>query len=389
MLLRALAQLFSEDLAVDLGTANALVYVRGKGIVLNEPSVVALSHRDHSLLAVGEEAKAMLGRAPGSIDVLRPLRHGVIADFDVTEKMLNYFIRKVHRRQSLVHPRIVLTVPSEITQVEKRAVRDSAREAGAREVYLIEEPMAAALGAGLPIEAPGAHMIVDIGGGTTEVAIMSLAGIVYSKSVRIAGDEMNEAVIQYMRRIYSLLIGERQAEEVKINLGSATASGTAGEKMDVKGRDLIDGFPRRIVVTGDEVQEALREPVGAIVAAVRTCLEQAPAGAGRGSGRHGNHADGRGCVAPRPGSAAPAGDGPAHHDQQRSADLCRPGAGNARHARPAQAGGDSHVGRAQSRPRHSDPRPPVAAQRPAAGIVRSGSVSGAAKRGRGRRALRS
>jgi rod shape-determining protein MreB len=276
MLLRALAHVFSEDLAIDLGTANTLVYVRGKGIVLNEPSVVALSHRDHSLLAVGEEAKAMLGRAPGSIDVLRPLRHGVIADFDVAEKMLNYFIRKAHRRQSLVHPRIVLTVPSEITQVEKRAVRDSAREAGAREVYLIEEPMAAAIGAGLPIEAPGAHMIVDIGGGTTEVAIMSLAGLVYGKSVRIAGDEMNEAVIQHMRRTYNLLIGERQAEEVKIKLGSAAPSGSESEKMEVKGRDLIDGFPKIIVVTGDEVREALRESVGAIVAAVHTCLEQAP-----------------------------------------------------------------------------------------------------------------
>jgi rod shape-determining protein MreB and related proteins len=276
MLLRALAQLFSEDLAVDLGTANTLVYVRGKGIVLDEPSVVAISQRDQSLLAVGEEAKAMLGRAPGSIGVIRPLRHGVIADFDITGKMLNYFIRKVHRRQRLVHPRIVLTVPSEITQVEKRAVRDSAREAGAREVYLIDEPMAAAIGAGLPIEAPGAHMIVDIGGGTTEVAIMSLAGLVYGKSVRIAGDEMNEAVIQHMRRTYNLLIGERQAEEVKIRLGSAAPCGTESEKMEVKGRDLIDGFPRGIVVTGEEVQEALREPVAAIVAAVHTCLEQVP-----------------------------------------------------------------------------------------------------------------
>jgi rod shape-determining protein MreB len=276
MLLRALAQLFSEDLAVDLGTANTLVYVRGKGIVLNEPSVVAISQRDHSLLAVGEEAKAMLGRAPGSIGVLRPLRHGVIADFDVTEKMLNYFIRKVHRRRSLVHPRIVLTVPSEITQVEKRAVRDAAREAGAREVYLVEEPMAAAIGAGLPIEAPGAHMIVDIGGGTTEVAIMSLAGIVYGKSVRIAGDEMNEAVIQHMRRAYNLLIGERQAEDVKIRLGSAAASGRETEKMEVKGRDLIDGFPKIIMVSSDEIREALREPVRAIVEAVHSCLEQAP-----------------------------------------------------------------------------------------------------------------
>jgi rod shape-determining protein MreB len=253
-----------------------LVYVRGRGIILDEPSVVAISQRDNSLLAVGEEANAMLGRAPGSIDVLRPLRHGVIADFDVAERMLNYFIRKVHHRRSLVHPRIVLTVPSEITQVEKRAVRDSARAAGAREVYLIEEPMAAALGAGLPIEAPGAHMIVDIGGGTTEVAIMSLAGIVYGKSLRIAGDEMNEAIIQHMRRTYSLLIGERQAEEVKLKLGSAGPVGTNSAKMEVKGRDLIDGFPRKIVVTSEDVREALREPVGAIVAAIHTCLEQAP-----------------------------------------------------------------------------------------------------------------
>jgi rod shape-determining protein MreB len=276
MLLRALGHLFSEDLAVDLGTANTLVYVRAKGIVLDEPSVVAISHTDNSLLAVGEEAKAMLARAPGSIDVLRPPRHGVIADFDVTERMLNYFIRKVHRRRSLVHPRIVLTVPSEITQVEKRAVQDSARAAGAREVYLIEEPMAAAIGAGLPIEAPGAHMIVDIGGGTTEVAIMSLAGIVYGKSLRIAGDGINEAVTQHMRRTYNLLIGERQAEEVKVKLGSAAPVGTESVKMEVKGRDLIDGFPRGIVVTGDEIREALREPIGAIVAAIRTCLEQVP-----------------------------------------------------------------------------------------------------------------
>jgi rod shape-determining protein MreB len=253
-----------------------LVYVRGRGIILDEPSVVAISQRDNSLLAVGEEANAMLGRAPGSIDVLRPLRHGVIADFDVAERMLNYFIRKVHHRRSLVHPRIVLTVPSEITQVEKRAVRDSARAAGAREVYLIEEPMAAALGAGLPIEAPGAHMIVDIGGGTTEVAIMSLAGIVYGKSLRIAGDEMNEAIIQHMRRTYNLLIGERQAEAVKLKLGSAAPVGTNSAKMEVKGRDLIDGFPRKIVVTSEEVREALREPVEAIVAAIHTCLEQAP-----------------------------------------------------------------------------------------------------------------
>ena len=276
MPVRTLARLFSADLAVDLGTANTLVYVPGEGIVLNEPSVVAVSQADHSLLAVGEEAKAMLGRAPGSIEVFRPLRHGVIADFDVTGTMLRYFIRKGHRRQRLVRPRVVLAVPSEITQVEKRAVRDAARSAGAREVYLIEEPMAAAIGAGLPIEAPGAHMIVDIGGGTTEVALMSLAGMVYGKSLRVAGDEMNDAIVHYMRQTYNLLIGERQAEAVKIALGSTGPSGPELDKMDVKGRDLIDGLPRSIVVTGEEIREALREPVGAIVAAVHTCLEQIP-----------------------------------------------------------------------------------------------------------------
>ncbi len=276
MLLRAFAWMFSNDLAVDLGTANTLVYVRGQGIVVNEPSVVAISHRDHALLAVGHEAKAMLGRAPGSIEVLRPLRHGVIADFDTTEKMLNHFITKVHRRQSLVHPRIVLTVPSGITQVEKRAVRESAQQAGAREVHLIEEPMAAAIGAGLPIQEPGANMIVDIGGGTTEVAIMSLAGIVYCKSVRIAGDEMNDAIIQHMRKNYNLLIGERQAEEIKIKLGSAYPGGSEEQTTEVKGRDLIDGFPKTVLVTSKEVREALRDPIMAIVGALHTCLEQAP-----------------------------------------------------------------------------------------------------------------
>jgi len=235
MLFRALGRMVSNDLAVDLGTANTLVYVRGEGIVLNEPSVVAITRKDRSLLAVGHAAKAMLGRAPDSIQVLRPLRHGVIADFDTTERLLHYLVGKVHRRQSLIHPRIVLTVPSGITQVEKRAVRDSAQQAGAREVHLVEQLMAAAIGAGLPIQEPGANMIVDVGGGTTEVAIMSLAGIVYCKSVRIAGDEMNEAIIQHMRRVHSLLIGERQAEEVKIKLGSAYPLGNDGETTEVKG----------------------------------------------------------------------------------------------------------------------------------------------------------
>lgn len=276
MLLRALAWMFSTDLAVDLGTANTLVYVRGEGVVLNEPSVVAINQKDHSLLAVGHEAKAMLGRAPDSIQVLRPLRHGVIADFDTTERMLKYFITTVHRRRRLVYPRIVLTVPTGITQVEKRAVRASAQQAGAREVFLIEQAMAAAIGAGLPIQEPGGHMVVDIGGGTTEVAILSLAGIVYSKSVRLAGDEMDEAIIQHLRRTYSLLIGERQAEEVKIALGSAYPEGDDDQKRDVKGRDLIGGFPKTVVVTGAGVREALRDPVMAVVNAVQACLEQAP-----------------------------------------------------------------------------------------------------------------
>jgi rod shape-determining protein MreB and related proteins len=276
MSFRPLGWIFSSDLAVDLGTANTLVYVRGEGIVLNEPSVVAISQSDHSLLAVGHAAKAMLGRAPGSIQVLRPLRHGVIADFDTTERMLQYFITTVRRRRSLVHPRIVLTVPSGITQVEKRAVRDTAQQAGAREVFLIEQAMAAAVGAGLPIQEPGGHMIVDIGGGTTEVAILSLAGIVYSKSVRIAGDEMNESIIQYVRKAYNLLIGERQAEDVKIALGSARPDGGESETWAVKGRDLIDGFPKTVAVSREEIRDALRDPVMAVVGAVQACLEQAP-----------------------------------------------------------------------------------------------------------------
>jgi rod shape-determining protein MreB len=274
MPLRSLMSFLADDLAVDLGTANTLVNVRGQGIVLNEPSIVAL--KDGLVLAAGHEAKAMLGRAPGSISVIRPLRHGVIADFDSTEKMLHYFIRKTHQRRSLVHPRVVVTVPSGITQVEKRAVRQSAKQAGAREAYLIEEPIAAALGAGLPVAEPGANMIVDIGGGTTEVAVMSLSGIVYCKSARIAGDEMNTAVIQHIRKNYSLLVGERHSEDIKLRLGSAYP--VAGEHltMEVKGRDLIVGIPKTILVTGEEIREALREPIMAIVSAVHTCLEQIP-----------------------------------------------------------------------------------------------------------------
>jgi rod shape-determining protein MreB len=263
-------------MAIDLGTANTLVYVKSEGIVLNEPSIVAIHQADNTVLAVGKEAKAMLGRTPGNIVAIRPLKDGVIADFDVTEKMLGYFIRRVHRRRALVRPRIVIGVPSGITQVEKRAVRDSAMQAGAREVYLIEEPMAAAIGAGMPITEPGGNMVVDIGGGTTEVAVISLSGIVYSRSVRIAGDEMDEAIVQYIRKNYNLLVGERRAEEIKIKLGSAYPMGGERRTMEVKGRDLIDGIPKTIVIGDDEIREALREPIMTIVDAVRTALERTP-----------------------------------------------------------------------------------------------------------------
>ena len=276
MLYNFLAGLFSNDMAIDLGTANTLVYVKGEGIVLNEPSIVAIHQVDNTVLAVGREAKAMLGRTPGNIMAIRPLKDGVIADFDVTEKMLGYFISRVHRRRTLVRPRIVIGVPSGITQVEKRAVRDSAQQAGAREVYLIEEPMAAAIGAGLPIQEPGGNMIVDIGGGTTEVAVISLSGIVYSKSVRIAGDEMDEAIIQYIKKTYNLLVGERRAEEIKIRLGSAYPTGEERQTMEVKGRDLIDGIPKTVVIGDDEIREALQEPVMTIVETVRTALERTP-----------------------------------------------------------------------------------------------------------------
>ncbi len=276
MLFNVVAGFFSNDMAVDLGTANTLVYVKGEGIVLNEPSIVAIHQADNTVLAVGKEAKAMLGRTPGNIVAIRPLKDGVIADFDVTEKMLGYFIRRVHKRRALVRPRIVIGVPSGITQVEKRAVRDSAMQAGAREVYLIEEPMAAAIGAGMPITEPGGNMIVDSGGGTTEVAVISLSGIVYSRSVRIAGDEMDEAIVQYIRKNYNLLVGERRAEDIKIKLGSAYPMGGERKTVEVKGRDLIDGIPKTIVIGDDEIREALREPIMTIVDAVRTALERTP-----------------------------------------------------------------------------------------------------------------
>jgi len=276
MLRRALAQFFPSDLAVDLGTANTLVYAPERGIVLNEPSIVAVHVHDRSVLAVGAQAKAMLGRAPGSIEVIRPLRHGVIADYDTTEKMLHHFIRRAHQSRSPVHPRVVISVPSGITQVERRAVHESAVHAGARKVYLVPEPVAAAMGAGLPIAEPGANMIVDVGGGTTEVAVISLSGIVHSTSLRIGGEDMNDSIAQHVRKSHGLLIGERRAEEIKIALGSAYPQADDTGPVAVKGRDLTTGLPRTVGVTGAEIREALREPVTAIVEAVRGCLEQIP-----------------------------------------------------------------------------------------------------------------
>ncbi|MDX9708578.1 MAG: rod shape-determining protein [Trichloromonas sp.] len=270
--------MFSNDLAIDLGTANTLVYLKGKGIVVSEPSVVAVqkdSVGGRKVLAVGKEAKKMLGRTPGSIVAIRPMKDGVIADFDITEEMLRYFIQKVHNRKTLVRPRIVICVPSGITQVEKRAVKESAESAGAREVYLIEEPMAAAIGAGLPITEASGNMIVDIGGGTTEVAVISLAGIVYAKSVRVGGDKMDEAIVQYLKRKYNLLIGERTAEQIKIEIGSAYPEEEV-HTMEVKGRDLVSGIPKTLGINSTEIRDALSETVNAIVEAVRIALERTP-----------------------------------------------------------------------------------------------------------------
>ena len=266
---------FSNDIGIDLGTANTLVYVKDRGIVLREPSVVAIQQGTNRVLAVGEEAKRMLGRTPGNIVAIRPMKAGVIADFEVTEAMLRYFIRKAHNRKWVVRPRIIISVPSGITEVEKRAVKDSATHAGAREVYLIEEPMAAAIGVGLPVQEPAGNMIVDMGGGTTEVAIISLAGIVLSRSVRVGGDEMDEAIVQYLKRVYNLMIGERTAEEIKITIGSAYP---LGEEMstEVKGRDLVAGLPKTLTITSEEIREALQEPVSAIVEAIRITLERCP-----------------------------------------------------------------------------------------------------------------
>ena len=275
MLLNRLFGLMSHDLAVDLGTANTLIYVRGKGVLLKEPSVVAIHKDTQQVLAVGAEAKNMLGRTPGSIEAIRPLKDGVIANFEITEIMLRHFIRKVHNRKTLVRPRIIVCVPSGITQVERRAVRDSAESAGAREVFLIEEPMAAAIGVGLPIQEASGNMILDIGGGTTEVAVISLAGIVYSKSIRVGGDEMDESILNHVKRSYNLLIGERTAEEVKIQIGSAYPMDDR-RTMEVKGRDLMTGVPKAIIITDEEVREALNGPVQSIVDVVKIALERTP-----------------------------------------------------------------------------------------------------------------
>ncbi len=275
MIFRSLFKSFSHDLAIDLGTANTLVFARGKGVVVDEPSIVAINKFTNKVEAVGTDAKEMLGRTPGNIVAIKPMKDGVIADFDVTEEMLRYFIRKAQNRSFLLNPRIIICIPSEITQVEKRAVRESALRAKASEVYLVEEAMAAAIGAGLPITEPNGNMIVDIGGGTTDIAVISLAGIVHSRSVRVAGNEMDEAIIQYIKRKHNLLIGERTAERVKIELGSA-AELPDTITAEVKGRNLIEGIPKTVIVTDEEIREALADSIVAIVNAVRVALERTP-----------------------------------------------------------------------------------------------------------------
>ena len=275
MALRSFFSIFSSDLAIDLGTANTLVFAEGRGIVVREPSIVAVNKITNKVEAVGSAAQEMLGRTPGNIVAIRPMKDGVIADFEVTERMLDYFIKKAHGRSLFVRPKIVISVPSDITQVEKRAVKDSALQAGASEVFIVEQAMAAAIGAGLPITEPTGNMIVDIGGGTTDVAVISLAGIVYSKSVRVASNEMDEAIIQYIKRKYNLLIGERTAEAIKIEIGSAYPLDEP-ISMEIKGRDLVEGVPKSLNLTDAEVREALAETVGIILDAVRVALEKTP-----------------------------------------------------------------------------------------------------------------
>lgn len=266
---------FSRDMGIDLGTANTLVHVKGKGIVLSEPSVVAIQRDTGEVLAVGEEAKQMIGRTPGNIIAIRPLKDGVIADFDVTQAMLKYFIRKSIDTKSFIRPRVIVGVPSGVTEVEKRAVIDATIQAGAREAYLIEEPMAAAIGAGLPVHEPTGNMVVDIGGGTTEVAVISLGGIVTSRSIRVGGDEMDEAIMQYIKRTYNLMIGERTAEQIKMSIGAAIAP-KIEETMEIRGRDLVTGLPKTLTIKGSEVQQALSEPIASIVEAVKVTLERTP-----------------------------------------------------------------------------------------------------------------
>lgn len=272
---RSLFSIFSNDLAIDLGTANTLVFARGKGIVVNEPSIVAINKNTNQVEAVGREAKEMLGRTPGNIVAIRPMKDGVIADFRHTEKMLNYFIQKAHNRKMLVHPRIVIGVPSEITQVEKRAVEDSAYRAKASEVFLVEQAMVAAIGAGLPVTEPQGNMVVDIGGGTTDIAVISLSGIVYSRSVRMAGNQMDEQITNYLKRKYNLLIGERTAEQIKIEIGSAYPLDRPMQ-MEVKGRNLIEGVPKTITIDDSEIRESLAESISTIINAIRVALERTP-----------------------------------------------------------------------------------------------------------------
>ncbi len=273
------SRLLGMDMAIDLGTANTLVYVKGRGIVLNEPSVVAMvnSRGKSKVLAVGEEAKQMLGRTPGNIEAIRPLRDGVIADFKVAEEMISHFIKKVHNRRSFARPQMIVSVPTGSTEVERRAIEDSAESAGARRVFLIEEPMAAAIGAGLPVTEATGSMVVDIGGGTTEVAVLSLGGIVYSRSVRVGGDKMDEAIISYIRRNSNLLVGEGSAERIKKQIGSACSpSDGDGKEMEIKGRDLLNGVPKELLINQRQIAESLAEPVGAIIEAVKVALEQTP-----------------------------------------------------------------------------------------------------------------
>ena len=267
--------LFSNDMGIDLGTATTLVYVKGRGIVLCEPSVVAIQKGVRNILAVGEEAKRMLGRTPGNIVAIRPMKDGVIADFEITEDMLRYFIKKVHNRRVFVRPRMVIAIPSGITEVEKRAVKDSAEHAGAREVYLVEEPISAAIGVGLPIQDPSGNMIIDIGGGTTEIAVISLAGIVFSRSIRMGGDELDEAIIEHLKKTYNLMIGERTAEEIKIKIGSAYPL-EEELTMEVRGRDLVAGLPKTITISSEEIREAVAGPISAILEATRMTLERTP-----------------------------------------------------------------------------------------------------------------